>query len=84
MRVRIGQGDRFWPDSALNREVAYLNYLDGAMNQSMHEAKCRNLERMFRNTSLHRESWEHGASELFDRRYVSFIETEILPAVSAD
>lgn len=64
-------------------EAAYLNYLDGAMNQSMHEAKCRNLERMFRNTPLHRESWEHGASELFDSRYVSFIDGEVFAAIEA-
>lgn len=62
-------------------EAAYFNYLDGAMNQSMHEAKIRNLVRMFRNTPLHRESWDYGASELFDVRYVSFVESQIFPRV---
>lgn len=64
-------------------EAAYFNYLDGAMKQSMHEAKLRNLVRMFRNTPLLRESWEHGAAELFDTRYVSFVEGDVFPLVES-
>jgi hypothetical protein len=60
-------------------EASYLNYLDGTLPRTMYEAKIRNLIRIFRSTPLHRESWDRGASELFDSRFVSFVEREVFP-----
>ena len=60
-------------------EASYLNYLDGAISKTMNESKCRNLIRMFRTTPLHRQSWTASAEELFDVRYVEYVEGMVLP-----
>jgi len=64
-------------------EAAYFNYLDGAIQQTMHDAKCRNLVRLFRTTPLLRESWSRGSSELFDDRFVDYVEHEVFSKIEA-
>ena len=59
-------------------ESCYLNYLDGAIDEMMFDAKRRNLLRIFR-PGLYRESWTERAHDLYDVRFIEYVENHILP-----
>ena len=58
--------------------AANLNYLDGAIAKTMHDAKLRNLVRIFRTTPLHRESWCSG---IFRFPLCVFVDREVFPRI---
>jgi len=65
-------------------EQTYLHHLDGAIDDDIFDTHHRQMINLFR-TPLNRETWNWGAHRLdiYDRRFVDYVENEVVPQVSS-
>ena len=68
----------FWHHTMNTYECVYLAYLDGAVDESLFNARMRNIEWYFDNTPLNKQTWDHTAENVFDKRFFDFVNNTIL------
>ena len=59
-------------------ETSYLNYLEGNISENIFEAKHRNMIAFFRRP-YHEEYWPRVCERSFDRRFIEYVNTSVLP-----
>ncbi len=69
-----------WHNNMNIHESLYLNYLQGTVDDSVFEAKHRNLVFFFE-TSLNRQTWHQYGERIYERRFVDYVNDKIMPVV---
>ena len=70
-----------WHNNMNVYESIYLNYLQGTVDDSVFEAKHRNLVNFVQTFSLNRQTWHQYGERIYDRRFVDYVNDKIMPEV---